>query len=117
MKLAIQFTDSPIDPTDGALAGGTTSGMRTKGMGPLPMLNAATKAIMKKLERMACEVMLNERPSENKLMRPMDARSRGRRPTRCQASSKSARAGLALVSNDTHVNEVERREGLHMSLG
>jgi hypothetical protein len=115
MKLAIQFTDSPIDPTEGALAGGTTSGIRMKGMGPLPMLKAATKAMMKKLERIACEVMLNERPSENKLMRPMDARRRGRRPTRCKARSMSAR-GLHLSRDDTHVNEIEWREGLHTSV-
>jgi len=83
-KFVIQFTDKPRDPVAAALAGGTTSGRRTKGIGPSPIEKEDTKRMIAMLARMGELEMVSERRRADNDIEAIEVSRRGRRPTRCR---------------------------------
>lgn len=84
MKFVSQLRPSPREPRAAALAGGTTSGMSTKGIGPRPMLNEATKDIMEMLAMIGELLIVSAKTRDDVAMRVVDRRRSGRRPRRCR---------------------------------
>ena len=83
----IQFKERPIDPTEGALWAGTTSGMMMNGIGPSPIEKEATKSMMQMLAITACESIVKESRSADRHIPLIEESRRGRRPMRCMCWS------------------------------
>lgn len=112
----IQLRPKPREPKAAALLGGTTSGIRMKGIGPKPMEKDETKERMAMLERTGERPMVSARRNEESAMNVVEARSKGFLPRCCPCEAWSARdlrrARTLNLEYCTHIDKVHRWKGL-----